>query len=75
MHADLKDPFARWVVYSTDNDALAENIVDGGTGSSLGSHLALKTKEEAFSLPIGCSGSVSLVMEGDGVLCLAFLAV
>ena len=55
-----------------DDDALVAEKIDGGTGSTFGSHLELKTKEEALSLHIGCSGSVSLMMERDGVLCPLF---
>ena len=74
-HVYLKDPFVCWVVHSGDNDALVAEKVDGGTVFSLCSHPVVKTKEEALSLPIGCSGSVSLMMKGYGLLCLSFVSV
>ena len=72
---ELKDPLARWVVNSADDDELEADKDFGGTGTAFGSHPALNVEEEGSLSATCCSGSVSLTREGDGTFCLTFLEV
>ena len=72
MSVEMNGPFARWVVHLTEDEALVAEDIKGGTGTAFACQLALKTKEDAL-FSKSCSGAVSAMTIGGGVICLAFL--